>query len=175
MNPSFKIHTRTCLTHAIVDGAPATRMYCTTQCDWSASSMLKSTITPAVIKGQKEYHQVWLAALKEWIQDHPDDFPSDSPPRSGTGTRPKATSKLSSASTKSVKMAGKDTRPSVPDKRGSSVAPVDPDVVPKATLAQQITEIANNQVMMGIMVLCALSLTFNLYLLNRGREVEIAL
>jgi hypothetical protein len=49
-------------------------MYCTTQCDWSSSSWLKSTITPAVIKGQKEHHQQLVAKIKGWIKDHPDEF-----------------------------------------------------------------------------------------------------
>ena len=154
-----------------MDGAPATRMYCTTQCDWSASSMLKSTITPAVIKGQKEYHQSWLAAIKEWIEDHPDDFVSKSSNGNGNGkARPRPTPR-SSSSTTSVRFAStgneKEKRPTFPNgKRASSRAPIDTTVVPKATLQHQVTEIANNQLAMGMMVVCVFSLALNLYLLR---------
>lgn len=70
----FKIHTRTCLTQASLKDKPATRMYCTTQCDWSSGSWLKGTITPAVIKGQKEHHQQLLAKIHKYITAHPDEF-----------------------------------------------------------------------------------------------------
>ncbi|KAK4688963.1 hypothetical protein P7C73_g1141, partial [Tremellales sp. Uapishka_1] len=70
----FKIRTRTCLTHTELNGKKATRMYCTTQCDWSASSWLKSTITPAVIKGQKEYHQELNRKIRSWVKVHPNEF-----------------------------------------------------------------------------------------------------
>ncbi|WVR08380.1 hypothetical protein IAU60_005435 [Kwoniella sp. DSM 27419] len=56
---------------------PATRMYCTTQCDWSSGSWLKSTITPAVIKGQKEHHQQLTKKIREWIKARPDEFSVD--------------------------------------------------------------------------------------------------
>lgn len=49
-------------------------MYCTTQCDWSSGSWLKSTITPAVIKGQKEHHQQLVGKIRKHIKAHPADF-----------------------------------------------------------------------------------------------------
>ena len=52
-------------------------MYCTTQTDWSSSSFLKSTITPAVIKGQKSYHQRLTAKIREWVKVHPSEFGVD--------------------------------------------------------------------------------------------------
>lgn len=52
-------------------------MFCTTQCDWSSSSWLKSTITPAVIKGQKEYHTQLAHKIRTWIKEHPEDFPTE--------------------------------------------------------------------------------------------------
>lgn len=36
--------------------------------------MLKSTITPAVIKGQKEYYVKLGSTIRDWIRDHPEDF-----------------------------------------------------------------------------------------------------
>ncbi|WVW82656.1 hypothetical protein I302_104667 [Kwoniella bestiolae CBS 10118] len=70
----FIIRTRTCLTHDILHHKQATRIHCTTQVDWSSSSLLKGTITPAVIKGQKEHHQQLVQAITEWVKGHPDDF-----------------------------------------------------------------------------------------------------
>jgi hypothetical protein len=52
-------------------------MYCTTQCDWSSSSWLKGTITPAVIKGQKEHHQQLTKKIRSWIHSHPEEFGVD--------------------------------------------------------------------------------------------------
>jgi len=71
---SFVIRTRTCLTHDDIKGRPATRIYCTTQCDWISSSWLKGKIGPAVIKGQREYHQKLMVKIRQWIKEHPDEF-----------------------------------------------------------------------------------------------------
>ncbi|KAK8870125.1 hypothetical protein IAR55_000695 [Kwoniella newhampshirensis] len=71
---SFKIRTRTCLTHDILHGQSATRIHCTTQVDWTASSMLKSAITPAVIKGQKEHHRQLVHSVRDWVKAHREDF-----------------------------------------------------------------------------------------------------
>jgi hypothetical protein len=49
-------------------------MYSTTQCDWTASSYLQKYITPAVVKGQKEYHQDITRKMRAWIASHPEDF-----------------------------------------------------------------------------------------------------
>lgn len=73
----FKIRTRTCITHAAAKGRPGSRLVCTTQCDWSSSSWLKGTITPAVIKGQKEHHQQLVKKIRRWIKDHPENYPLD--------------------------------------------------------------------------------------------------
>ena len=53
-----------------MDGKPAARMHCTTECDWESSSWLKGTITPAVIKGQREHHKQLARKVSEWIQAH---------------------------------------------------------------------------------------------------------
>ncbi|WWC69066.1 uncharacterized protein I206_103002 [Kwoniella pini CBS 10737] len=71
---SFTIRTRTCLTHDSLNNKQATRIHCTTQVDWSSSSLLKGTITPAVIKGQKEHHQQLIKGMTEWVKSHPGDF-----------------------------------------------------------------------------------------------------
>ena len=70
----FKIHTRTCLFNTGYKGRQGTRIYCTTQCDWSSSSWLKGAITPAVIKGQKEHHQQLTKKIRTWISEHPQDY-----------------------------------------------------------------------------------------------------
>ncbi len=49
-------------------------MLCTTQCDWASSSWLKGTITPAVIKGQKEHHQQLSKKIRSWVRDHSKEF-----------------------------------------------------------------------------------------------------
>ena len=49
-------------------------MYGTTQCDWSSSSWLQGTITPAVIKGQRSHHEQLSRKISEWIKAHPDDY-----------------------------------------------------------------------------------------------------
>ncbi|ORX38733.1 hypothetical protein BD324DRAFT_622133 [Kockovaella imperatae] len=66
----FVIRTRTVLTHAEVHHKPGSRMYVTTECDWSSSSWLKGTITPAVIKGQRSHHEQLAKKVNEWIKSH---------------------------------------------------------------------------------------------------------
>jgi hypothetical protein len=112
--------------------------------------MLKSTITPAVIKGQKEYHQNWLAALKEWIDNHPDDFTT---PSTGSDT-PKALP---------------PPTPVVSEKKvpERSVAPIDPQAVDTVTAIHQSTDITQNQPMMIILLVCLLSLVLNVYLVSK--------
>lgn len=66
----FVIRTRTVLTHTDMNGKDASRMHCTTECDWESSSWLKSTITPAVIKGQREHHKQLAKKISGWIQAH---------------------------------------------------------------------------------------------------------
>jgi hypothetical protein len=159
---SFKIHTRTCLTRAVVDGAPATRMYCTTQCDWSASSMLKSTITPAVIKGQKEYHQKWLSTLKEWIDAHPTDFESESDDSN--------TTKTDTARPVAVAAVPVKKEVDAPVSKGLSEKPrssVETKVVEESTVADQIVTMVDSQIMLTIMIVCAMSLALNVYLLTK--------
>ena len=46
-------------------------MHCTTECQWSSSSWLQKTITPAVIKGQQQYHEQLGAKIEEWARVHP--------------------------------------------------------------------------------------------------------
>jgi hypothetical protein len=116
--------------------------------------MLKSTITPAVIKGQKEYHQNWLAALKEWIDNHPDDFTT---PSTGSDT-PKATKSSLPPPTPVV------SEKKVPER---SVAPIDPQAVDTVTAIHQSTDITQNQPMMIILLVCLLSLVLNVYLVSK--------
>lgn len=110
--------------------------------------MLKSTITPAVIKGQKEYHQKLLAAVLEWIKAHPDDFETQS-------AEPEP-----EASSTDEKTINGDEKVERPELAGTEVA------VEKGTM-EQLTEIPGNQAMSWITILCALSLALNLYLLTR--------
>lgn len=119
--------------------------------------MLKSTITPAVIKGQKEYHQNWLAALKEWIDNHPEDFTS---PSTGSET-PKAT--------KSSQPAQPAAAPAVSEKKvpERSVAPIDSHAVDTASAIHLSTDITQNQPMMIILLVCLLSLALNVYLVSK--------
>lgn len=142
------------MTQTVIDGTPSTRMYCTTQCDWSSSSMLNSTITPAVIKGQKEYHQNWLAALKEWIDGHPDDFTT---PSTGSET-PKPPNSPQPTETPVVR------NEKLPER---SVAPIDPQAVDTASAIHKSTDITQNQPMMIILLVCLLSLALDVYLVSK--------
>jgi hypothetical protein len=159
---SFKIHTRTCLTRTVENGTPSTRMYCTTQCDWSASSMLKSTITPAVIKGQKEYHQSWLSALKEWIDAHPEDFKSTGNNSTDSSEKPKSTPNQTANGAKVVPL---DSKSDVIPER--STAPIDTHVVAPASAIHESTDITKNQPMMAILLVCLLSIALNVYLVSK--------
>jgi len=155
---SFKIRTRTCLSHtgAQNDTTPATRLYCTTQCDWSASSMLKSTITPAVIKGQKEYHVKLVDAVNDWIADHPDDFQTGSAAageseKAGKGEKSGGTVKTREKADRS------ETESSIEEK----------------SIIDQLAEIPGNQAMVYITLALVLSLLLNFYLLSRGKKTVL--
>lgn len=83
--------TRTCLTQTDIRGRPATRVYCSTQVDWSSSSLLKGTVTPAVIKGQKEHYRDLVDSARRWIRSHPEEFtqPPSQQQDGQDGTAPK--------------------------------------------------------------------------------------
>jgi hypothetical protein len=124
--------------------------------------MLKSTITPAVIKGQKEYHQSWLGALKEWIDSHPEDFKSSTP--SAKSEKPKPTSTGQTAN--GAKVVGLDSKKDAgPPERSN--APIDTHVVDPASAIHQSTDITKNQPMMAILLVCLLSLALNAYLVTK--------
>jgi hypothetical protein len=120
--------------------------------------MLKGTITPAVIKGQKEYHQAWLGAIRDWIKAHPDDF--SSPTSEGDGS-----SKPEMKSESDDDQADLDLkRARSPDR---SNAPIDSHVVAPATAMHESTDITKNQPMMMILLVCVLSLMLNVYLVTK--------
>ncbi|WVQ98399.1 hypothetical protein IAU59_005522 [Kwoniella sp. CBS 9459] len=148
---SFSVHTRTCLTHAERNGRPATRMYCTTQCDWSASSWLKSTITPAVIKGQKGYHQKLAKKIREWVKDHPDEF----------GTKPEHLPSEGELENATVSDGESNDITTTEFQKGNGIA-----VVTKQTAwIDHAMEIPGNPVMLIITGICATLLFINLYLI----------
>lgn len=131
------------------DTTPATRLYCTTQCDWSSSSMLKGTITPAVIKGQKEYHEKLVSAIKDWIKVHPDDFQTAAGSKGGEVQEEKTG----------------ETEGNVPEKS--------PDGARTQVAQQQkgamelLGEIPENPIMLWITIVCGMSLALNIFLLGR--------
>ncbi|WVF72553.1 hypothetical protein IAT40_007370 [Kwoniella sp. CBS 6097] len=147
---SFSVHTRTCLTHAERHGRAATRMYCTTECAWSASSWLKGTITPAVIKGQKEYHQKLAKKVRDWIKAHPEEF----------GTRPEhlpSEGELEKAA--AADEAPKEVTTQLQEGIGSAV------VSRETPWLDYAMEIPENPVMVIVVALCVALLLINLYLL----------
>lgn len=131
--------------------------------------MLKSTITPAVIKGQKEYHQKWLSALKEWIDDHPDDFTTPAAIKAPAADAPDTT-KPAPVSAKQETLSQSTPKPPMS---------VDTKVAPPASLAHRITGFADDQVILALVGLCVLSMTLNYYLLTRWapfvKEVAVAI
>ncbi|OCF38519.1 hypothetical protein I317_07700 [Kwoniella heveanensis CBS 569] len=150
---SFSVHTRTCLTHAERHGRPATRMYCTTQCDWSASSWLKGTITPAVIKGQKEYHQKLAKKVRDWIKARPEEFGTKEEHLPSEGELEKVT----------AEEAPKDTTTHIQGTVGTAV------VTKHTPWFDHAMEIPQNPVMVIVTGLCVTLLIINLYLLlNRS-------
>jgi hypothetical protein len=125
--------------------------------------MLKSTITPAVIKGQKEYHQKWLAALKEWIDAHPDDFEAPVASEAAGGdttpkTTPKAdpTEKVNKAPIKEVSA------------KSETSTKTEVDSGPTLSIAQRVTGVADDQMILTLAITCLLSMVLNYYLLTRG-------
>lgn len=117
--------------------------------------MLKSTITPAVIKGQKEYHQALLSAVKEWIKAHPGDFEAQPSAEAGQedGSAPVPSGEKGAAPGEKGAEAGAGAGGEVMTETKGTV--------------EQLTEIPANQAMSWITILCALSLALNLYLLGR--------
>jgi len=122
--------------------------------------MLKSTITPAVIKGQKEYHQSWLSALKEWIDAHPEDFKSTG--SSDKTEKPKSTPSQTANGAKVIPL---DSKSDVIPER--STAPIDTHVVAPASAIHESTDITKNQPMMIILLVCLLSVALNVYLVSK--------
>jgi hypothetical protein len=116
--------------------------------------MLKSTITPAVIKGQKEYHQALLSAVKEWIKAHPEDFEAQPSTEAGQedGSAPVPSGEKGAAATATGEKGAGAVGEVMTESKGT---------------VEQLTEIPANQAMSWITILCALSLALNLYLLGR--------
>lgn len=154
---SFKIHTRTCITHSPVRGRPGSQLFCTTQCDWLASSWLKSTITPATMSGQREYHQKLLKAIKKWIKAHPKDFEVAEGQNGGDGgeTAGEETDMEDDTENKGVGASVSSTG------EGQTIGQDD-------GVWEQVMAIPANPVMLGITLLCAVSLLLNYYLLFRS-------
>lgn len=127
--------------------------------------MLKSTITPAVIKGQKEYHQSWLSALKEWINDHPDDFQSKSTSSSDRSEKSKPDSPKQTTNAHGDKVIPLDSKTDVIPERSN--APIDTQVVAPASAIHESTDITKNQPMMIMLLVCMLSIALNVYLVSK--------
>ncbi|WRT66048.1 uncharacterized protein IL334_003000 [Kwoniella shivajii] len=131
----FKVQTRTCLSHTELNGNPATRIHSTTQVNWSGSSFLKSTITPAVIKGQKEHYRQVVDTALQWINSHREDF----------GKSPE----------EKVETEGiKESQQSVS---------VEPIISAEKSLVDHAADIPSNPIMIAISALCALLLFLQLY------------
>jgi hypothetical protein len=129
--------------------------------------MLKSTITPAVIKGQKEYHQSWLSALKEWIDAHPEDFKSTgiNHPTGSSDKVEKPKSNSASQTANGAKVIPLDTKSDVIPERSN--VPIDTHVVAPASAIHESTDITKNQPMMAILLVCLLSIALNVYLVSK--------
>jgi hypothetical protein len=121
--------------------------------------MLKSTITPAVIKGQKEYHQALLSAVKEWIKAHPEDFEAQPSAEAGQedGSAPVPSGEKGAVTTRDKGEKG----------AGAGAGAGGEVMTESKGTVEQLTEIPANQAMSWITILCALSLALNLYLLGR--------
>lgn len=124
--------------------------------------MLKSTITPAVIKGQKEYHQKWLSALKEWIDAHPTDFESES-----DDSNTDKTDTVRPVAVAAVPVKKEVDAPVSNGLSEKSRASVETKVVEETTVADQIVNMVDSQIMLTIMIVCAMSLALNVYLLTK--------
>lgn len=119
--------------------------------------MLKGAITPAVIKGQKEYHAKLVKAVKDWIARHPDDF-GTGPPAS-----PSAAGQTVGASTASEKVgAGVQLR----DKADEIASGSEDDLLSPSPGASSSSFLADLPFAVWISALCALSLALNVYLLT---------
>lgn len=126
--------------------------------------MLKSTITPAVVKGQKEYHQSWLGALKEWIDNHPEDFKTaEKSEPSAHSDKPKSTPRTQTAT--GAKVVDLDAKTDVTPER--STAPIDAHAIDPASAIHESTDITKNQPMMAIILVLLLSLALNVYLVSK--------
>jgi len=125
-------------------------MYCTTQCDWSSGSWLKGTITPAVIKGQKEHHQQLTKKIRSHIKSHPDDF--------AQGAGDDADAGEDDAGEEGELADGNG---------GDTVTTQDKD------LAAHLKEITEDPVMLGVVGLCVLLLLTLLYQWSSNKETKI--
>lgn len=120
--------------------------------------MLKSTITPAVIKGQKEYHVQLLAAVKAWVKAHPDDFETQAPAAPTTG---------GGAGKEVEKVNGEKAAVSSSSNEKEGVQDDGAEVMIQKGTMENLSEIPGNSAMSLITILCALSLALNLFLLTR--------
>lgn len=118
--------------------------------------MLKSTITPAVIKGQKEYHVKLVDAVNDWIADHPDEFQ--------TGSAEAGKSEVAGA-------GGEKGGGTVKTRDKTDIAKS--ETMEEKSIIDQLAEIPGNQAMVYITLALVLSLLLNFYLLSRGRKTVL--
>jgi len=127
-------------------------MHCTTQCDWSSGSWLKGTITPAVIKGQKEHHQQLTKKIRQHIKSHPEDFPQNA----GDDAGDDADEGENETDHTDVNEGGDD-----------AVATQDKNIM------DHLQDITDNPAMLGIVGLCVLLLLTLLYQWSGRKSPEI--
>ncbi|KAJ6543958.1 hypothetical protein B0H19DRAFT_957127 [Mycena capillaripes] len=67
----FSVKTRTCITWA---SPVTTRIFVSTQVEWTGRSFIKGIIERSCIEGQKTYHGDLEKAMREYIQAHKNEF-----------------------------------------------------------------------------------------------------
>lgn len=153
--------TRTCLTHTGLHGKQATRMYCTSQCDWSSFSMLKSTITPAVIKGQKSYYANLAKSIRHWVKTHPQDYGEEAEDAEDEEEEGDGVGEVLQS-----EKVGEDSIAEpvtvVSEKDGHGAHTTTATTGPRS-LFDHTLDIPNNPVMLGITLLCACFLLREVY------------
>lgn len=116
--------------------------------------MLKSTITPAVIKGQKEYHQKLVQNVKKWIKSHPADFGGNGAGAEGQGA---GVEEIDLEVDSEVVTAGG---------RGTGTGT-------EKTLWDHAMDVTENPILLGVGGLCVLLLLVELYQLFSGPRGEV--
>ena len=111
------------------------------------------------MSGQREYHQKLLKAIKKWIKAHPQDFEVAEGEGGGDGGDEGDGGETAGEETDAESDVG---GMSVGTKRQGEGAGRDEGVW------EQVMAIPANPIMLGIMLLCAVSLLLNYYLLFRS-------